>query len=97
VVYILGLLVADVEDQRVCERATAGGEEKEDEEVMVLMLVLVRGLCGARAMDGERGSVIVFPGFIVLLGELASLSRAEDEMNRRAPERLIPVTAAAVP
>jgi endonuclease III len=57
-VYILGALVVDVDDQRVCERVLVVEEERE-EEVRVLMLVLVE-VGDTREMDVERGKV-VFP------------------------------------
>jgi hypothetical protein len=60
VVYILGALVVDVDDQRVCETALLVVEEEErEEEVRVLILVLIE-VGDTREMDVERGKV-VFP------------------------------------
>jgi hypothetical protein len=61
--------------------------------VAAVVMVLISGIVGTRGMEflGRAGGVL-FPGFIA---PLSWKGRVDDEMNRRAPARLIPVTAAA--
>jgi hypothetical protein len=89
VVYILGLLalsVARVEDQRGCA-------PEEGVVVVPAMVLLTKGIVGiAGRWFLGRGRGVLFPGFIA---PLSWQGRVDDETNRRAPARLIPVTAAA--